>query len=119
TTLRIAVGPATGDDARLVQAMAAQFGRDRATIRLHPVLKASPADAAAAIDSGEADLAVVRRDRAYPKQGLAVAVLRENVAVMIVPVAGSLAQGGAAGKRAVKPSKAKRGDKTGKVEKVE
>jgi TRAP-type uncharacterized transport system substrate-binding protein len=119
TTLRIAVGPATGEDARLVQAVAAQFGRDRATIRLHPVLKASPAEAAAAIDSGAADLAVVRRDRAYPKQGLAVAVLRENVAVMIVPVAGSLAQGGAAGKRAAKPSKAKRGDKTGKVEKVE
>jgi hypothetical protein len=57
------------------------------------------------------------RDRAYPKQGLAVAVLRENVVVMIVPVAGSLAQGGAAGNRAAKPSK--RSDKTLKVEKVE
>jgi TRAP-type uncharacterized transport system substrate-binding protein len=118
TTLRIAVGPATGDDARMVQAMATQFGRDRATIRLHAVLKDNPAEAAA-IDSGEADLAVVRRDRAYPKQGLAVAVLRENVVVMIVPVAGSLAQGGAAGNRAAKPSKAKRSDKTLKVEKLE
>jgi TRAP-type uncharacterized transport system substrate-binding protein len=118
TTLQIAVGSATGDDARLVQAMAAQFGRDRATIRLNPVLKNNPAEAAAAIDSGEAELAVVRRDRAYPKLGLAVAVLRENVVVMIVPVTGSLAQGGAAGKRAAKPLKAKKSDKTEKVEKV-
>ena len=120
TTLRIAVGPATGDDARLVQAMAAQFDRDRATIRLRLILKDNPVAAAAAIDSGDADIAVVRRDRAYPKQGLAVAVLRENVVAMIVPTAGSLAQGGAAGKNAGKPSKPRRGDKTaGKVEKVE
>jgi TRAP-type uncharacterized transport system substrate-binding protein len=118
TTLRIAVGPAAGDDAGLVQAMAAQFDRDRAAIRLRPVLKDNPVAAAAAIDSGDADLAVVRRDRAYPKQGLAVAVLRENVVAMIVPVAGSLARGGAAGERAAKP-RAKRGDKNASVEKLE
>src|SRR5580704_15142388 len=100
TTLRIAVGPAAGDDAGLVQAMAAQFDRDRAAIRLRPVLKDNPVAAAAAIDSGDADLAVVRRDRAYPKQGLAVAVLRENVVAMIVPAAGSLARGVAAGRGA-------------------
>jgi|SRR5579864_5109548 len=34
TTLRIAVGPTAGDDARLIEAMATQFARDRATIRL-------------------------------------------------------------------------------------
>jgi TRAP-type uncharacterized transport system substrate-binding protein len=117
TTLRIAIGPATGDDARLIQAMAAQFDRDRAAIRLRPILKDNPVEAAAAIDSGEADLAVVRRDRAYPKQGLAVAVLRENVVAMIVPAAGSLARGGLAGRGAAKP-KAKRGG-NGSVEKLE
>src|SRR3974390_1358770 len=58
TTLRIAVGPATGDDPRLVQAMAAQFDRDRAAIRLRPILKDNPVAAAAAIDSGDADIAV-------------------------------------------------------------
>jgi TRAP-type uncharacterized transport system substrate-binding protein len=119
TTLRIAVGPAAGDDSRLIQAIAAQFNRDRSTIRLHPILKENPVEAAAAIDAGQADLAVVRRDRAYPKQGLAVAVLRENVAVMIVPAAGSLAQGAAAGQRAARSSKAKKGEKIEKIEKIE
>jgi TRAP-type uncharacterized transport system substrate-binding protein len=122
TTLGIAVGPANGDDARLVQAMAAQFGRDRATIRLRPILKDNAVEAAAAIDSGEADLAVVRRDRAYPKQGLAVAVLRENVVAMIVPAAGSLARGGgaAADRRGAKP-RARRADSAsvGKLDKVD
>jgi len=120
TTLRIAVGPTTGDDARLIAAMAAQFDRDRAAIRLRPILKDGPVEAAAAVDSGEADLAVVRRDRAYPKQGLAVAVLRENVVAMIVPAAGSLARGVAAGRGAAR-SKAKRGASASieKLEKVE
>ena len=81
TTLRIAVGPANGEDAHLVQAIAQQLTRDRAAIRLKPILKDNTNDSAAALDADQADLAVIRRDRAYPKQGLAIAVLRENVAV--------------------------------------
>ena len=46
TTLRIAVGPADGEDAHLVQAIAQQLTRDRATIRLKPVLKDSAIRAA-------------------------------------------------------------------------
>ena len=38
TTLRIAVGPANGEDARLVQGIAQQLARDRAAIRLRPIL---------------------------------------------------------------------------------
>ena len=53
--------------------------------RDHPV-EAGPQgqcrpSSAAAIDSDQAELAVIRRDRAYPRQGLAIAVLRENVVV--------------------------------------
>ncbi len=103
TTLRIAVGPPSGEDAHLVQAIAQQLNRDRAGIRLKPVLKDSATDSAAAVDSHDADLAVIRRDRGYPREGLAIAVLRENVAVVIVPAAGSLAAVGGgtanAGKR--------------------
>jgi hypothetical protein len=111
TTLRIAVGPANGEDARLVQGIAQQLTRDRAAIRLRPILKDSSTDSAAAIDAGQADLAIIRRDRGYPKQGLAIAVLRENVVVMIVPAPGSLAAGGTSAKRP--KAKAK------KIEKVE
>jgi TRAP-type uncharacterized transport system substrate-binding protein len=116
TTLRIAVGPADGEDAHLIQAIAQQLTRDRAAIRLKPILKGNATDSAAALDGNQAELAVVRRDRAYPKQGLAVAVLRENVVVMIVPAPGSLAAGGTPAKGA-KIAKAKKTEK--KIEKVE
>ena len=116
TTLRIAVGPADGEDAHLVQAIAQQLTRDRAAIRLKPILKDNATDSAAALDADQAELAVIRRDRAYPKQGLAVAVLRENVVVMIVPAPGSLAPAGTSAKGA-KTAKAKKTEK--QIEKVE
>ena len=46
-----------------------------------------PVEAAKAIDSGEADLAVVRRDLGLPKDGAAIAILRRNVVVLFVPAA--------------------------------
>jgi TRAP transporter TAXI family solute receptor len=113
TTLRIAVGPANGDDAHLIQAIAQQLSKDRAPIRLRPILKDNTIDSALALDADQADLAVIRRDRAYPKQGLAIAVLRENVVVMIVPASGSLAAGGNSAAKRSKASKPK------KIEKVE
>jgi TRAP-type uncharacterized transport system substrate-binding protein len=116
TTLRIAVGPVDGEDAHLVQAIAQQLARDRASIRLRPVLKDNTVESAAALDADQAELAVIRRDRAYPKQGLAIAVLRENVVVMIVPAPGSVATGGTSAKGA-KTARAKKPEK--KIEKVE
>ncbi len=118
TTLRIAVGPADGEDARLVQAIAQQLARDRATIRLKPILKNSATESAAALDGDQAELAVIRRDRAYPKQGLAVAVLRENVVVMIVPAPGSLAAVGASAKRSKTATTKTTGKKIEKVEQI-
>ena len=46
-----------------------------------------PPEAAAAIDNGKADLAVVRRDAGMPKNGQVIAILRKNVVVFIVPSA--------------------------------
>jgi TRAP transporter TAXI family solute receptor len=87
--LRIAVGPPGGADARLVAAIAAQLGRDRDAIRLRVIQKSGPADAAKALDAGEASLAVVRRDLAMPANGQAVAILRRNVvAVLALPNSG-------------------------------
>ena len=121
TTLRIAVGPANGEDAHLVQAIAQQLNRDRATIRLKPVLKDSASDSAAALDAHEAELAVIRRDRGYPREGLAIAVLRENVAVVIVPAAGSLAAvgGGTPAANAGKRTAKTRTPPPKKIEKIE
>lgn len=88
TILYVAVGPHKGDDVRLIGALAGQLGRERASIRLRILEKEGPADSAAALDKGEADLAVVRRDVTMSTTGQAVAVLRTN-AVAIMAVAGT------------------------------
>ena len=85
TILRVAVGPLKSDDVRLIGALAGQLGRERATIRLRVLEKEGPAQAAAALDKGEADLAVVRRDITMSATGQAVVVVRINaVAIMAV-----------------------------------
>src|SRR5438874_3085219 len=61
-TLKVAVGPPNSDDLKAIQAIAAQFARDRASIRLATIAVDGPVEAAAAIDSGQADFAMIRRD---------------------------------------------------------
>ena len=102
TELTIAVGPANSEDTRVVQSIAAQFAREQSNIRLQTkIVDGGPPAAAAAIDNGQADLAVVRRDSGMPKNGQAVAILRKNVVVFIVPSAAEPAKG-AKGKAAAK-----------------
>lgn len=84
-TLKIAVGPRTSEDHKLVQALTQYFARERAPIRLNVVRQDGAFQSAEALDAGQADLAVVRRDVAMPKAGQVVAVHRRNVAVLIVP----------------------------------
>jgi TRAP-type uncharacterized transport system substrate-binding protein len=92
-TLRFAVGPANSDDVRVAQAIAAQLKDNRAGVRLQiDIVDGGPAAASAAIDKGLADLAVVRRDVAMPKDGQVVAILRKNVVVFIVPSAAAVAK---------------------------
>src|SRR5262249_19737913 len=121
-TLTIAVGPPTGDDAKLIQALARHLGNDRgAPIRLHVEATEGAADSAKALDDRKAELAVVRRDIAMPKAGLAVAILRKSVAVLMVPAAGSPARGAAAkarGPKAAKPAKGAKGSKADKIAKI-
>jgi TRAP transporter TAXI family solute receptor len=90
-TLKLAVGPPKGEDARLMGAIAAQLGRDRAPVRVRIIEKADAAEAAAALDRGEADLAVVRRDVAMSATGQVVVVLRTSM-VAILPLSGSKAR---------------------------
>jgi len=85
TTLKIAVGPPNSEDVRVVQTIAQQLARDRASIRLRMLVKDGPVESSKAVDSGDADLAVVRRDRAMPQNGQAVAILRRNVVVLVAP----------------------------------
>jgi TRAP transporter TAXI family solute receptor len=118
TTLRFAVGPPASEDARLVQALAQQFVRDRAPIRLAPVIAEGAAAAAHALDAGQAELAIVRRDVAYPQSGQAIAELRESFVAIIVPAAGSLATGGGKAQRK-QSAKAKKAKPIAKIEDLE
>jgi len=118
-TLRFAVGPPGSEDARLVQALAQQFIREHASIRLIPVVTDGPGGAARALDDGQAELAIVRRDIAYPQAGQAVAELRESDVVIIVPAAGSLANGGVKAAPQKQSAKAKKAKPIEKIEDLE
>jgi TRAP-type uncharacterized transport system substrate-binding protein len=86
TPLRAAVGPRNSDDLKVVTAIAQQLARDRASVRLRVTAKDGGTRAAAeALDRGEADIAVVRGDIGMPVNGQVVAILRKNVAVLILP----------------------------------
>lgn len=98
-TLRVAVA-ADGEDARIMSAIQTQLVRDRSLFRLELVGRTNPADAAAALDAGTVDLALVRRDLGIPRNGRAIVTVRRNVVVIVGPPDSQLGQiGDLAGKR--------------------
>lgn len=84
--LRFAVSSVNTDDQKFVQALTQQFSREHTSTRLRAIVKdGGTREVAAALDAGEADFAIVRRDVAMPQQAQAVAILRRNIAVFVVP----------------------------------
>ena len=86
-SLRIAVGPANGDDVKLVQALTQAFAQSHGYVRLRPVQTDGAAASAKDIADSKVDLAIIRGDLDVPKNAQAVATLRKNVAVLWVPPA--------------------------------
>ena len=86
-TLRIAVGPASSDDLRVVQALTQAFTQSHSQIRLRPIPTEGATASAQTLAEGKADLAIIRGDLNVPKNAQAVATLRKNVAVLWVPAA--------------------------------
>src|SRR5579859_6809526 len=84
-TLRIAVGPASSEDARVVNALAQALLRERGYTRLRIVPTDGAVASATALSEGKADLAVIRGDLDVPKNAQAVATLRKNVVMLWVP----------------------------------
>ena len=101
-TLRIAVGPQNSDDVKVIQALTQSFSRDQLRVRLRPVTTEGAVASAAAIGEGKADLAIVRADLDIPKNALAVAALRKNVAVIWVPTPAKPAAGAKRAKKSAK-----------------
>jgi TRAP-type uncharacterized transport system substrate-binding protein len=84
TSLKVAVTRDT-DDFRLMAAIQHVFGKEHESIRfkLDPVNDA--AASSAALEDGEADLAVVRSDIAMPPSGQTLVILHRNAVVLMVP----------------------------------
>lgn len=115
-TLRFAVGTRSGD-ARFVQLLAHEFSRARSSLQIAPILLEDSAAAARAVDDREADIAIVRRDLAFPQSGQAIAVLRESFAAIIVPAPGSRAAG--AKPQATRKQAKKKREPVSKIEDLE
>lgn len=89
-TLRVAVGPSSSDDAKVIQSLTQAFAREHDYVRLRPLPTESAAASATMLAEGKADLAVIRGDLELPKNAQAVATLRKNVAVLWVPSASDI-----------------------------
>jgi TRAP transporter TAXI family solute receptor len=84
TSLKVAVTRDT-DDFKLMQAIAHVFGKERESIRFRVDPVNDAAAGAAALEAGEADLAVVRSDIAMPPSGQTLVILHRNAVVLMVP----------------------------------
>ena len=92
TPLTVAAGPRDTPDARLVEAYAALLAREKRTFRLAVTYQDDVRDAAAALQAGKADLAVVRPDVRTPENGLTLAVLRDEALVVAAPEAAGITE---------------------------
>ncbi len=85
TTLTIAVAPRDGTEPALIKAYADALDQDRANIRLKILSFEDVRESAAALQDGRADLAVVRPDVLLPKNGLTLAILRDQAMLIVSP----------------------------------
>lgn len=82
-TLRVAVGPMSSPDVRVVVGFMQALQRERASIRLKLVLTEGPAESAAAFRNGQAQLAVMRADMGMPDTAMTVAILRNDAVYLL------------------------------------
>ncbi|HEY8565519.1 MAG TPA: TAXI family TRAP transporter solute-binding subunit [Beijerinckiaceae bacterium] len=83
TTLRVAVGPMSSEDTRLMAAVAQYLARERAAVRVKLVLTEGVAGSAESLDNGKADLAVVRTDAAVPPKAQTLVIMHRDAAVLM------------------------------------
>jgi TRAP-type uncharacterized transport system substrate-binding protein len=99
TTLTAAVDP-NSEDATLLAALGEQLKRERASVRLQVKESSGPDAIRTAFENKQANLAVIRGDRPIPIEARAVAIMRNDV-LLLMARAGSRIQNFAelAGKR--------------------
>jgi TRAP transporter TAXI family solute receptor len=85
TTLRVAVGPVSNENVRIISAAVQTLQREREPFRLKLIITEGSAQSSAALDAGKVDLAVVRTDSAFPRNGATVAIMHMNHAILVAP----------------------------------
>ncbi|TNC16193.1 C4-dicarboxylate ABC transporter substrate-binding protein [Methylobacterium terricola] len=90
TTLTIAVAPRDGTEPALIKAYADALEAGRENIRLKILSFDDVRESAAALQDSRADLAVVRPDVLLPKNGLTLAILRDQAMLIVSPDASGI-----------------------------
>jgi len=83
--LRVAVGPAGGRDARLIDALEKVLEERRASVRLRTIVTSGLVENRALLEKGDADLAIIRGDQGLPGDSTVVMILRMEVLVVVAP----------------------------------
>jgi TRAP transporter TAXI family solute receptor len=83
--LKVAVGPAESDNAKLIAAIARRLEHDNAKIRFVIFPVANLAQSAEALEQKRVDLAVIRTDVAIPPNGATVVILHNDIAFLAAP----------------------------------
>jgi TRAP-type uncharacterized transport system substrate-binding protein len=85
STLRAAVPPLGPVGQRMLQDLARESAKESTWLTLRRVAVDGPAAASAAIEKGEADVALVRSDIAMPRNGRSIAVFQTLYTFLMVP----------------------------------
>jgi hypothetical protein len=89
TVFRVAVGPRDSADVKIVEILADKFARERTSIKLIPVVQDEPVNAKDIGGKPDFDLAIIRSNLVIDARWPVVAILRQNVAVLMVPAPGT------------------------------
>jgi NMT1/THI5 like len=107
TTLKVAVGPRDSEDVRLIDALAEKLRHEHAPIRLGLIKMDGPTGIHDFVHKPEYDLAVVAGSADMSADWPVVAILRQNVMLLMVPAPG-----------ARDPKKSPKKGKDAKIEKI-
>ncbi|HVL73531.1 MAG TPA: TAXI family TRAP transporter solute-binding subunit [Beijerinckiaceae bacterium] len=97
--VRVAVAPPAGEEARLLRAYANSLRTERKDLRLEIIPFDTLGDSARALEGGRVDVAVVRPDVYLPVNGLTVAILREEAAIIVAPTTAKITEVADLGKK--------------------
>jgi TRAP transporter TAXI family solute receptor len=81
--LKVAVGPAEREDHALLTGLSRRLASTKASVRLQVVSRDGPIEAAAALDRGEVDLAVIRGDLPVPSSARALVILQKHAVILV------------------------------------